>query len=119
MTTDQWGKEEPAPVPTKLTSPWPEGRRGGGGATCPPRRCGRSSGGAAAWSPASLDAALTHRRRQRQVQHRRMPSPVGSIHPPAQIGASPLAPSLRHATAKISKATRQGGDEQDFDEPSF
>ena len=23
MTTDQWGQEEPAPVPTKLTSPWP------------------------------------------------------------------------------------------------
>ncbi|MQA17232.1 MAG: single-stranded DNA-binding protein [Pseudonocardiaceae bacterium] len=36
-----------------------------------------------------------------------------------ELHADEVAPSLRHATATISKATRQGSGEQDYDEPPF
>ncbi len=36
-----------------------------------------------------------------------------------ELHADELAPSLRHATTKVSKATRQGSSERDNDEPPF
>jgi single-strand DNA-binding protein len=56
---------------------------------------------------------------QGRLRQKSYENPDGEKRTSLELHADELAPSLRHATAKISKAARQSSGERDEDEPPF